>query len=495
MLFGRSNNALSHQYVLSVLTRDKKENVSTLPAYLPDGGSIYLYDTRINKRDWMADGYSWTNNGRRKMPNINLQKGLFHVNRGITRSTKFRRHSYATMDDETDYMLIHYIGDKTAYIPSKHGNSKNSDAIYQRVLPSALTKAKNKMINSTCKRGMKKLNTDSLNEIEDPDVRRLSTIDMARLKNIRYTCRRNTDYKVSQDEIWKIFKLTEDENKFVRHIDVYPHFFCIAGTNEILTMINDVLTQVLDVPLLFYFNTTASGMYYYSTLLICKHPAFPQLVPVACVVHNATFHSIFDSVLFHICQLIPNLKVCVCVFVLKRDGQMNDNFRSLCQAAHIVYCWDQLRNAFKMSNKQDPYNHYKRDFNMLMRSNNQWEFLSNLERVRTHWSKAKSQQFEEKYKDAILQFAARWVLADLRVLDQREGMSTKPHDVWRTIVEQLADKQECAPTVVLSAFSEFQSSIWQDINANVGMPDSLLQNEQIEYEVEQENSSDIDFSD
>ena len=77
-----------------------------------------MIDTRINKKEWSKDGYSWSNRGKTRNKKWEVDKRYFYINnRPNTMSSRFRK-EVCTLKNNSDYVLVHYLGDKTAYIPS-----------------------------------------------------------------------------------------------------------------------------------------------------------------------------------------------------------------------------------------------------------------------------------------------------------------------------------------------------------------------------------------
>ena len=64
-----------------ILNNVDETRVSFVPAVQPLGGSIFLYNTKVNNRDWRADIYNWINYGSVKMPIKNpiIKKEYFYV--------------------------------------------------------------------------------------------------------------------------------------------------------------------------------------------------------------------------------------------------------------------------------------------------------------------------------------------------------------------------------------------------------------------------------
>ena len=491
MLFGSCLNILQYPYVANILKRELKVNVSTLPAYQPSGGEIYLYDTREYKRDWMADGYTWTNRGYCRSVKNKLRRGNFFINTRKQMSGKFRRFAYMADTGDRDYVLVHYVGDKNAYIPSAHGNSKKTDKPFERILPSQIEKAKKSLLSSSCRQVYEKMaNEVDTSPIDDPNVKRLTLMKKHTISNLHKNAQ--IHHKMELEDMCEVHKMANTEEKFLRHIHIFPQFFCVAAIDEILQAINDVLTQVLDVPLLFFFDTTLVTNYKIS-ILLCKHPAFVQNIPVVAALHRENLQTTFDVLLFHICQNIPNLKTNRCVFILNRDGSMNESLRQHCVGAHIVYCWDTLRNSFKATEKSDPYRHYKRDMNELLNSMSQWHFLQTYERLQVNWSCKKLKQFDATYKDSIMTFSGRWVIEGLGFSSKKEGVSRTSCFVWRRIFDQLSARDELKLTSLLGAFSEFQISVWNELNRGVVVDTDAVVQEVEMMEVNEVSNEDLEY--
>ena len=446
-----------------MLTRENKINVSSLPPYQPIGGEIYLYDTRLHKRDWTADGYKWNNRGTTKCVKSKVKKVYSFINRREKRNSGFQRLAYMLYDTEVNYVIVQYIGDKSFYIPEPHGNCKNSTVPFERTVPSRIEQAKIELRSSTAHALYAKMST----ELDaDPNDRRLTIRDQRQLANLRRKV--TTSRKLSIDDMWDVYKMAQGAGTFVKHILVFPHFFSVAGIDDILNMVNDLLSQNLDVPLVFSCDTTLISEYSFS-ILLCKHPAFTtnSVIPVACVLHKQQFPLVFELFMSHLCQCVPQLKSAKCVFVLNRSEKFTDGLNAHCSEARIVYCWEQLRNLFARTRQSDQYRSYKRDINTLLKSNTYYEFMDTYQNLHGCWSRYKIKQFENVIKNAILNFSAKWVLEGLAIYDSKVGITKINCEMWSAIMKSLFDKNEVKPDTILGAFLELQESVMQQISTSL----------------------------
>ena len=462
-LFAKSEEPIPFEYAYDVLTRENKINVSVLPPYQPCGGEIYLYDTHQHKRDWTADGYKWNNRGTTKCTKSKVKKIYGFINRREKRNSGFQRLAYMLYDEEVNYVIVQYIGDKSFYIPEPHGNCKNSTVPFERTVPSKLEQAKIELRSSTAHALYTKMATNE--QVTNPTDKRLAIRDQRQLANLRR--RVTTARKLSIDDMWDVYRMAQGAGTFVKHILVFPHFFSVAGIDDILNMVNDLLSQNLDVPLMFSCDTTLISEYSFSVLL-CKHPAFTtnSVIPVGCVLHKQQFPMVFELFMNHLCQSVPQLKQAKCVFVLNRDEKFTEGLNMHCAQARVVYCWDQLRSLFSRTREADQYRSYKRDINTLLKSNTYYEFMDTYQNLRASWSRDKVKQFETIIKNAILNFSAKWVLESLSIYDSKVGVTKISCEMWTAIIKALFVKNEVKPTAVLSAFMELQKSVMQQINAS-----------------------------
>ena len=461
-MFAKSEEPIPFEYAYDVLTRENKINVSILPPYQPCGGEIYLYNTHENKRDWTADGYKWNNRGTTKCTKSKVKKIYSFINRREKRNSGFQRLAYMLYGEEVNYVIVQYIGDKTFYIPEPHGNCKNSTVPFERTIPSKLEQAKIELRSSTAHALYSKM---VANDDSSSSDKRLTIRDQRQLANLRRSV--TTSRKLSITDMWDVYKMAQGAGTFVKHILIFPHFFSIAGLDDILNMVNDLLSQNLDIPLMFSCDTTLIGEYSFS-ILLCKHPAFTtnSVIPVACVLHKQQFPLVFELFIGHLCQCVPQLKQAKCVFVLNRDEKFTEGLNMHCAQARIVYCWDQLRSLFARTRDSDQYRSYKRDINNLLKANTYYEFMDTYQNIHTNWSREKVRQFENVIKNAILNFSAKWVLESLSIYNSKVGVTKITCEMWGAIVRALFAKNELKPTAVLGAFLELQKSVMQQINAS-----------------------------
>ena len=128
-----------YQVALDMLS-DCEDKLSTESPTYPKGGEIYFYDRRVVGDQWKFDSYIWRNCGRKLLPagNPRLMKSFYLIrssgsNKGG--STAFRRYTYQSLA-EKHFIMVHYAGDESVYIPRPHGNAKSLTSSTYKPSPS-----------------------------------------------------------------------------------------------------------------------------------------------------------------------------------------------------------------------------------------------------------------------------------------------------------------------------------------------------------------------
>lgn len=99
----------------------------------PVGGNIYVIDltTLPNVKDVRIYNFVWTDMGKKKYPKKSpiLFKSIIKVRlESSGYSGSFQKHIYEPINDAR-YILIHYVGDETVFVPFSHGNAKNKNTV------------------------------------------------------------------------------------------------------------------------------------------------------------------------------------------------------------------------------------------------------------------------------------------------------------------------------------------------------------------------------
>ncbi|CAG2186211.1 unnamed protein product [Mytilus edulis] len=121
-----------NEKVINILQNPIKEKIGCLPPVKPNGGDIYLIQSK-HPNDWKCDQYTWINESKYvfEIEGVKLNKCYFKlrlpgfetkIGRKRPRSTSdFKRIAY-WLDSNPNLVLIHYIGNEDLYQPMPHGN-------------------------------------------------------------------------------------------------------------------------------------------------------------------------------------------------------------------------------------------------------------------------------------------------------------------------------------------------------------------------------------
>ena len=354
--------------------------------------------------------------------------------------------------------MVHYIGDKSAFVPKAHGNATKNCAPFERVMPSSITNAKKKLCMDTASHVLADIN--SAISDEGGDVR-FCMRNVKQLNNLRANILPTK--RINIDDIIEIHKMAQTPGQFIRNINMHPHFLCIAAYKQIVKFINGSLSRHFRIPLIFCFQTMNVGNYNISVLL-CKCFLIEQIIPVACVLHEQKLDDILDLTIYYLVQFIPHLTDNLSVFVINQMNKQEGEIRKHCSQIHVAYCWNFLVNMFKRTyRKNETYKKYHHDIRTLLDVKSQQIFHDCYEQRKENWTKQRVMLFENSMKYAILQNSGRWQLEALNIYTEGSGIEMLCLEVWDDILQQLVEKEEIKPTTILDAFFELQCSIWQSV--------------------------------
>lgn len=148
ILYGINLNKISSKEAIHILQNPKEDLISTIPPVEPKGGEIYLIsDEGDEKRrnDWSHDSYQWVNKGGDGYPRQNaiVWRKTYNISTKVADkigSSGFQRVSFR-LTTKSPFVLVHYIGDESIYVPKPHGNQKsNVVRNFISTMPSVLSK-------------------------------------------------------------------------------------------------------------------------------------------------------------------------------------------------------------------------------------------------------------------------------------------------------------------------------------------------------------------
>ena len=453
-----------------LLQRDPQINVSKLPPYQPKNGEVYLYDIRVNKKDWVADGYKWTNKGYNRWDRKShfIDKNRFHINGKYKCSTGFQRICYKLRTDNGsgDYALVQYLGDPSLYVPEKHGNSRSEEP-YTTMMPSmrATESAKRKAKYSALARQQRKVESEINREVNREINREINqeipdgVMEMTQPQIVKRTIVPVTKFeKLNINNMITAYSMNHDLGTFfVFHLALLPQFFAVAACPKILKITNAILVKTLHVPVVFSLYTKATK-YFYVTVLLCYHHLFSvdkQPIAVACILHERKLPNIANDVVEQFGKLLPQLTKCRCAFVLNHDntqlpdGILEKHFPTI----SVVYCWNYLKEWFCA----DENRNYRTDLEQILTKDAHWEFLLKYENLRKLWSPQKIKDFDQFVKPKVEQIG-RWYLKELNLCHADHGVVKLNHVLWQQTMNTLIEQKMELPHNILREFFQFQMS-------------------------------------
>lgn len=148
ILYGINLNKISSKEAIHILQNPKEDLISTIPPVEPKGGEIYLISDKGDEKrrnDWSHDSYQWVNKGCDGYPRQNaiVWRKTYNISTKVADkigSSGFQRVSFR-LTTKSPFVLVHYIGDESIYVPKPHGNQKsNVVRNFVSTMPSVLSK-------------------------------------------------------------------------------------------------------------------------------------------------------------------------------------------------------------------------------------------------------------------------------------------------------------------------------------------------------------------
>jgi len=246
----------------------------------------------------------------RKEPKV--RKHYFDTDTPSGPSKEFQKQAYQLLE-ESDHILIHYIGDEKKAVDFAHGcASKHPEKPYIRTCPSTIrdleSKCKTEKANVVYKKEVSSMQCDpALVGVQTPR-------NMKQLRNLRFKHLQQS--RISQDALYSMHELAYDIPGFIWKITTFPDLVCICGLQELLEELDRVLLLDPHSQLLSYDTTFQLGDFYVSPLLF-RHTLFKELpcVPAMFLLHERKFADTHRDLFKECVKQIPSLKKVKCPLV------------------------------------------------------------------------------------------------------------------------------------------------------------------------------------
>ena len=128
-----------------ILENPDLDKVMFTPPIKPKGGEVFVFSNNGNlekANDWRADKYIWVNRSGFGVPrgSKSFWRIGYYISSGPNDKNgnpKFMRVAYFFKDKpEWPFVLIHYLGDESVFVPRPHGGSVNNKRPHERTCES-----------------------------------------------------------------------------------------------------------------------------------------------------------------------------------------------------------------------------------------------------------------------------------------------------------------------------------------------------------------------
>lgn len=216
------------------------------------------------------------------------------------------RHAYQLLPpNNTNVVLIHYIGDEKAAIPHAHGNAKRETGrAHIRTCPSVL-----RSLEEECKvTSTAKAYRNRITQVPPPTHLPVKQPrNTTQVKNIRSKILRRQ--RLSHDALYNLHELAADMPDFIHVIRTHPDLVCVCGQKALLQELDRLLLVSSPSPQLLSYDTTFQlGDFYVSTLAF-RHTLFQEapVIPACFLIHERKFQACHDELFKICCKLVPTL--------------------------------------------------------------------------------------------------------------------------------------------------------------------------------------------
>ena len=447
-----SENNLTPKMARSILENPDESKVMSTPPLNPKGGEVFVFDNGGDSdktEDWRADKYIWVNRGGFGIPrkSTSFWKITYNISRhsGDTKGdSNFKKYVYIFKDKpDWPYVLIHYHGDETSFIPRPHGNSVTNTRPHERTAGSVVSKLKSKVMQNPAG----KVYAENINNGDVASVHQgiLNARDKRQIKNLATIQRKK--FRVSHDELYGSLQLAYHINDFVKLMSVFPDIRIILGSKDILSELNTLLTVKSDEPVLLSYDTTFNVGDYFVSVLVFRHVLFKNgvTIPAAFLIHDRKNQRTHDDFFRILSDEVPNLKKGQHVIVTDRERVFTNAINKYLPNLKQVFCWNHLRRDLrywlrstrsKSRNVDDVGTCSKQLFELM-----QCESLVAFEELegefKADWSPELVEYFDTKLRSDILGHSCRWLLEEFNVYDPYSGVTNNMSEGTNNVIEGL----------------------------------------------------------
>ncbi|RWS24903.1 uncharacterized protein B4U80_13156 [Leptotrombidium deliense] len=389
-----------------------------------NGGEIYLYKMKNQfDKDWKYDQCLWRNTGGTKIyyKEMNLIRYYFNVKLGPgpdNYSTDYQKQITCDLDYETNntYVIVHYLGNREAFKPFAHGNSK-LDRPFVATKKSTLTTMTQRIAE---KRTPQETYADVQQAVRkgftDPDEFEkhepsAAPRNLKQAQNIQY--QHNIQNKVSYDEVFALYEFwTQEFNDTLLKFDLSPEFIVIFGHPTAVQLGNRLLKENCQdntLPQLLSYDTTFEVGHFYLSILVMRNTELESdpIFPIMFMLHekkSTDTHTLMWNIIMRnlwLDKFGENTPL-----ITDRELAIVRAIKYAYPKANHLFCENHIIRDIQLYVKRckgtkDDIAAYKHHIRLLYDSKSEEEFDELLEEFKLKWSQPFIEYFDKNLKNHL----------------------------------------------------------------------------------------------
>ena len=447
------------------------------PPIQPKAGEVYVFSTGGNPEklnDWRSDKYIWINRGGHGIPKNSKSLWKLWYKISLHASDRqgdsgFTRSAYIFKDKpDWPYVVIHYRGDESVFVPRPHGLSVTNTRPHERTCPSVLSAMKPKVLQNSCGKVYAENVTSGQTNAVHQGI--LNARDKKQVKNMA-TAQRNK-YRVSHDEIFGSLQIVHHVNDFVKLLSIYPDIRVVLGSKDIFSELNRVLAVKSDEPALLSYDTTFNVGDFFVSVLVFRHVLFQNgvTIPAAFLIHDRKNQQTHDDFFRIIAEAVPNLKKGSHVIVTDREKVFTNAINKYLPNIKQVFCWNHLRRDLRhwlststTNATSDDKSEYGNNLVQLMQCESIEAFEDLEAEMKLKWSNPMIEYFDNRLRRDILEHASRWILEECNVYDPYSGVTNNMSEGTNNVIEGLQNWHGAPLDAVILSMHYLQNYKYNEI--------------------------------
>ena len=462
-VYMNKSEELSPLDIIGILSDIDASKIAEQIDFKPKGGSVYLYALKNGKKnddDWRCDGYSFVQNGSKKVKikdnGLSLRKIYFKLMNENKEDNRFKKHVWRLEGDHenSNIVLIHYTGDESIFKGQPHGNSKHNKKVFVRTKPSVINKIKDKEPRNPVA-VMNKINSEINAECKETGYSNVR--NKTQVKNIQRKMR--LENGLGPDSLYNLHLLFYHLEGYISDIKTAPDLYVLLGLKEIYDEFDKLLRFKTDetVPL-FYDTTFKLGDFYVSTLSF-QHHLFENapVIPLGIMIHERKFQKHHEVFLETIKEKIPRLGNSKLAIVTDRETGIINAIKKVFPNLTLLVCWnhilrdtkDFLRKCGETSTNIEAINQQLKDLLKCDSLDNYKDMLygdiSNQKEnpgVRSFWSVPFVEYFDRNLDKVIRENAGKWVVEGSDVFNPFTGITNNASESNHARYKHLTEFKE-----------------------------------------------------